>query len=45
MTRITIALGLMLLVAGCETVEGAGQDIEAAGAAITQESQQAQAGM
>lgn len=45
MTRIWIALGLMLVVAGCETMEGAGQDIESAGQAITEESQEAQAGM
>jgi predicted small secreted protein len=45
MTRIWVALGLMLIVAGCETIEGAGQDIESAGQAITEESQEAQAGM
>ncbi len=45
MTRMMMALGLMLIAAACETVEGAGQDIQAAGEAITEESQQAQAGM
>jgi entericidin B len=45
MTRIWMAIGLMLIVAGCETIEGAGQDIEAAGEAITEESREAQAGM
>ncbi len=45
MTSRPALLALTLLVlAACETVEGAGQDIQSAGAAISQESQEAQAG-
>ena len=44
MTRLLVLLAL-LAVAACETIEGAGQDIEKAGEAITEESRQAQAGM
>lgn len=35
----------LITLAACETVEGAGRDIGAAGDAITQESQEAQTGM
>lgn len=49
MTRLTltplIALFALLTVAACETIEGAGQDIENTGEAITAEAQEAQAGM
>ena len=45
MKRMIMAFGLLLIVAACEPVEGAGQDIQAAGEVITEESQQAQAGM
>jgi predicted small secreted protein len=44
MTRL-IALLALLGLAACETIEGAGQDIENAGEAIADESQEAQAGM
>jgi len=46
MTRPFAILPLLafLALAACETVEGAGRDLEDAGAAITTESQQAQAG-
>ena len=44
MTRL-LALFALLAVTACETIEGAGQDIETAGEAITEESQEAQAGM
>jgi predicted small secreted protein len=44
MTRLIVLLAL-LGTAACETIEGAGQDIENAGEAITQESQEAQSGM
>lgn len=44
MTRVMMAL-LVLALAGCETVKGAGQDIQTAGQAIEAESSQAQAGM
>lgn len=43
MTRIAFLLSLLFL-AACETVEGVGRDIEAAGEAITEESQEVQAG-
>ncbi len=45
MPRILITMTLLLLAAACETMEGAGQDIQAAGEAITEESQEAQTGM
>ena len=44
MTRMMMVL-LVLALAGCETVKGAGQDIQTAGQAITAEGAQAQAGM
>jgi predicted small secreted protein len=44
MTRLIVLLAL-LGVAACETIEGAGQDIENTGEAITEEAQEAQAGM
>ncbi|MCE6950104.1 entericidin A/B family lipoprotein [Cereibacter sphaeroides] len=47
MMKPFLLLPLLALVglAACETVEGAGQDLSAAGDAITQESQEAQSGM
>ncbi|WP_431300628.1 entericidin A/B family lipoprotein [Tabrizicola sp. BL-A-41-H6] len=46
MTRTFALLPLLaiLAIAACETVEGAGRDLEDAGEAITSESQEAQAG-
>ena len=44
MARVMMAI-LALALAGCETVKGAGQDIQTAGQAITAEGTQAQAGM
>ena len=44
MTRMMMVL-LVLALAGCETIKGAGQDIQTAGQAITAEGTQAQAGM
>ena len=44
MTRVMMVLVIVVL-AGCETVKGAGQDIQSAGQAITQEGAQVQAGM
>ncbi len=44
MTRLLVLFSL-LAVTACETIQGAGQDIENAGEAITEESQEAQAGM
>lgn len=49
MTRapLTRALAILsvLVLAACETVQGAGRDIESAGEAITEESQEVQAGI
>ncbi len=44
MGRIIFTLFALLGLAACETVEGAGQDIETAGEVIQQESNEAQAG-
>lgn len=44
MTRL-LALFALLAITACETIEGAGQDIENAGEAITEESQETQAEM
>lgn len=44
MTRITLALVALLGLVACETVEGAGQDLENAGQAIQQESNEVQYG-
>lgn len=44
MARMMMAI-LVLALAGCETVKGAGQDIQSAGQAISAEGSQAQAGM
>ena len=41
MPRMTLTLIALLLLAACETVEGAGRDLQTAGAAITGEAQQA----
>ena len=42
MKRILILTGLLAALAACETIEGAGQDIETAGEAIQRESNEAQ---
>ena len=42
MTRITLVFLLLAGLAACETVEGAGRDIQNAGQAIESESRQAQ---
>lgn len=44
MTR-TLALLALLSISGCETIEGAGRDLETAGEAITEEAQETRAGM
>lgn len=44
MARMMMAI-VVLALAGCETVKGAGQDIQSAGQAISAEGAQAQAGM
>lgn len=46
--KTTILAGLLLSVlvlAGCQTIEGAGQDLSAAGTAIAQESRSVQSGL
>lgn len=40
----TLTLLALLATAACETVEGAGRDLETAGEAITEQSQETQAG-
>jgi predicted small secreted protein len=44
MRRLFVLLALLGLTA-CETIEGAGQDLETAGEVISQEANEAQAGM
>ena len=44
MGRIILTLVALLGLAACETIEGAGQDIETAGEAIQQESNEVQGG-
>lgn len=45
MTRITLTLLTVLALSACETVEGAGQDIQNAGEAIESEANETQADM
>jgi entericidin B len=45
MPKFMIALLALGLLAACNTVSGAGQDVEAAGSAITGEAEEAQNGM
>ncbi len=45
MTRIIASIAVLCALAACETVEGAGQDIENTGQAISQESNNVQAEM
>jgi predicted small secreted protein len=40
-TPILLALTLLLAVAGCETMEGAGRDMSAAGQTVTAEAKKA----
>ena len=42
MTRITLMIAALAALAGCQTVEGFGQDVETAGEEIQEESNQAQ---
>lgn len=42
--RVFILFGLLALTA-CETIEGAGRDMQTAGQAVTQEARRTQAGM
>lgn len=44
MLKLTPILALLAL-AACETVQGAGRDMQAAGTAVSRESQEAQMGM
>jgi predicted small secreted protein len=43
MTRIALSVLALLMLAGCETVEGFGQDVENTGELIEEESREAQA--
>ncbi|NIY78001.1 entericidin A/B family lipoprotein [Celeribacter sp. HF31] len=45
MKRVMIMGAVLLSLAACETVEGAGQDISKAGSAISQESREVQSEM
>jgi predicted small secreted protein len=45
MTKAIIALLALVTLAACNTVSGAGQDVRAAGAAITEEAEETQAEM
>lgn len=45
MTRMTLALLTALALSACETIEGAGQDIQNAGEAIETEANETQAQM
>ncbi|MHC0054560.1 entericidin A/B family lipoprotein [Actibacterium sp. D379-3] len=45
MTRMILALTALMALTACETVEGAGQDIENAGEAISSGAQETQAEM
>ncbi len=45
MKRVILLGTTLLALAACETIEGAGQDISAAGSAIAQESREVQSGM
>lgn len=40
--HLPLVLALALLLAGCETIEGAGRDLQDAGQTITEEAQDAQ---
>lgn len=42
MPRLTLTLAALLALSACETVKGAGRDLNMAGTVITQEAQQAQ---
>jgi predicted small secreted protein len=44
MTKITISLLAILALSACETVKGAGRDMQAAGHAVTSEATDAQSG-
>ncbi len=45
MTRIAVILATLFGLAACETVKGAGQDLQSAGSAIESEASQSEAGM
>ncbi|ALG89413.1 MAG: entericidin, EcnA/B family [Confluentimicrobium sp.] len=45
MTRILLTIAALVTLTACETIDGAGQDIENAGEAISSEAQQTQAEM
>jgi predicted small secreted protein len=45
MIRLTLPLLALLMLAACETVKGAGRDLQSAGAAISTEAAEAQSSM
>ncbi|SPH17120.1 hypothetical protein DEA8626_00635 [Defluviimonas aquaemixtae] len=45
MTRFILALITIFSLAACETVKGAGRDLQSAGSAITDEAEDVQSGM
>ncbi|WP_126978705.1 entericidin A/B family lipoprotein [Frigidibacter oleivorans] len=45
MIRIALAIAALVTLTACETMQGAGRDIESAGEALQQESAEAQANM
>lgn len=45
MTRLAILLAAVLGLSACETIKGAGQDLQSAGQTIESEAAQSQAGM
>jgi len=45
MTRLTLPLLALFALTACETVKGAGRDLQSAGAVISSEASQVQSGM
>lgn len=43
--HMTLPLLALALLGACNTVQGAGEDLQAAGSAVSQEAQEAEAGM
>jgi len=45
MSKMVLALVAVLALSACNTMQGAGQDVSAAGSALTDEAQEAESGM
>jgi len=45
MSKIVLTLVALMALSACNTMQGAGQDVSAAGSALTDEAQEAQSGM